>query len=138
MVDQMMKLQNVFNSVGYLICINIGTSSSGGETVQFRSYNSLGKETKPLEMSIISQVFNRLVSEENAQCLVWVVEDPKKIHATAEEIMQKSQTIILFETISISGASLTNAGKMCPHHVMHFGSIKVIMEFLNSIEGSLR
>ena len=124
--------------MGYLICISIGTSSNGQEAVQIRRYNSLGKETKPQEMSIISQIFNRLVSEENAQCLVWVVEDQKRIRATAEEIMHKSQTIILFETISISGASLTNAGKMCPHHVMHFGSIKVVLEFLNSIEGSLR
>ena len=133
-----MKLQKVLTSVGYLICISIGTSSNGQEAVQIRRYNSLGRETKPLEMSIISQIFNRLVSEENAQCLVWVVEDQKRIHATAEEVMHKSQAIILFEANNITGASLDQAGKMCPHHVMNFGSIKVTLEFLNSIEGSLR
>ena len=133
-----MKLQTVLTSVGYLICINIGKSSNGEETVQFRRYNSLGKETRPLEMSITSQVFNRLVSEENAQCLVWVVEDQKRIHATAEEVTYKSQAIILFEANNISGASLDQAGKMCPHHVMNFGSIKVALEFLNSNERSLR
>ena len=133
-----MKLQNVLTSVGYLICINIGTSSSGGETVQTRRFNSLGKETKPLQMSIFSHALNLLVSEENAQCLVWVVEDQKRICATAEEIMHKSHAIILFETHNISGTSLNQAGKMCPHHVMHFGSINVALEFLNSIEGSLR
>ena len=134
----MMKLQNVLTSVGYLICINIGTSSNGEETVQFRRHNSLGKETKPLEMSIISQIFNRLVSEENAQCLVWVAEDQKRIHSTIEEVMHKSQAIILFETNNISGASLDQAGKRCPHHVMNFGSIKVALEFLNRNERSLR
>ena len=133
-----MKLQNVLTSVGYLICINIGTSSSGGETVQFRRFNTLGKETKPLEMSIISQIFNRLVSEENAQCLVWVVENQRRNLVIAEEVMHKSQAIILFEANNITGASLDQAGKMCPHHVMNFGSIEVVLEFLNSNERSLR
>ena len=134
----MMKLQNILTSVGYLICINIGTSSNGEEAVQIRRLNSLGKETQPLEMSIISQVFNRLVSEENAKCVVWVDEDHQRNLVTAEEIMHKSHAIILLEANKISGASLNQAGKMCPHHVMHFGSIKVALEFLKSSERSLR
>ena len=78
------------------------------------------------------------MSEENAKCVVWVDEDHQRNLVTAEEIMHKSHAIILLETNKISGVSLNQAGKMCPHHVMHFGSIKVALEFLKSSERSLR
>lgn len=87
------------------------------------------------ETAIISGVFNRLVSEESPQCLVLVVDDKKKeiMPASGESI-----AVVSFGTTNISGGSLTQAGEMCPHHVLYFDEVKVALEFLNIHEKNLR
>lgn len=90
-------------------------------------------------MSLISEVFNRLASEEDAQQVVLV--DDGKTHSVQEEIIFSSDrfvALISFGASNVSGRSLFQAGKMCPYHVLHFDRGKAASDFLNKHEKNLR
>ena len=96
--------------------------------------------TNLVETSTIWSVFNLVVSEENPQCVVMVVDEKKKINEQEEIIksLGESVSLVSFGAPNISGGSLTKAGEMCPYHVMHFDTIKVAMEFLDIHKMNLR
>ena len=65
----------------------------------------------------------------------------KKKSNEQEEIMAasgESTAVVSFGATNISGGSLTQAGEICPHHVLYFDEVKVALEFLNIHEKNLR
>ena len=126
---------------GYLVCINLSKSKGGGK-IRFKRYETIkGKQAALTELSVLPQILNRLVSEEGADCVVLVDEDQKGSRRNREDLintLHDNLAIFSFGTKSISGTSLTRAGKMCPYHVMHFDSVKNTLQFLDIYQDELR
>ena len=87
----------------------------------------------------MSEIFNRLVEEEVAKCVILVNVVWKQ--GAKEEHESGSSSVLAvtsFGASNISGDSLARAGKACPHHVMRFASAKEASLFLEVHGNHLR
>ena len=90
-------------------------------------------------MSLISGIFDRLATEENAHCVVLVGENTKR--GTWDNIPISHDKMVPAIIVNASTASeswVAQAGEMCLYHIMHFDRGKHASDFLQKYDKSLR
>ena len=114
----------------------MGVSSHNLDDTFGTTLNTL-LSTPITETPLISYVFNRLLSEEHAQHVVFM--DGGNTHSVQDEILFSSDiALITFGASNISGNAVLQAGKMCPYHVLYFVRRNNASDFLNKHEMNLR
>ena len=85
----------------------------------------------------MSDIFNRLVDEEVSKCVLLVNMEWQDVSPERSESIN-AVAVTSFSASNISGELMARAGKMCPHHIIRFASVKEASGFLDLHGNSLR
>ena len=103
------------------------------------NYQATTSFTDPL---LMSDIFNRLIDEnheEASKCVLLVnVQWQDVMPEESESSFSDALTVTSFGATNISGELMARAGKMCPHRIMRFASVKEASGFLDVYGNNLR
>ena len=88
--------------------------------------------------SLIFDIMKNLAHFENAACHVLASEDMKYHKLPSQHLEDKNLVLSIFDSSTVSGISLSESGRSCPHLIMQFGSLQNMNEFLDNHYDNIR
>ena len=94
-------------------------------------------ESKNVVTSLIFDIMQNLAHFENAACHVLASED-MNYYKLPSQLEDKNLVLSIFDSATLSGISLSESGRSCPHLIMQFGSFQNMNEFLDNHYDNIR
>ena len=88
--------------------------------------------------SLIFDIMQNLAHFENAACHVLASEDMNYYKLPSQHLEDKNLVLSIFDSATLSGISLSESGRSCPHLIMQFGSFQNMNEFLDNHYDNIR
>ena len=95
-------------------------------------------DSKNVVTSLIFDIMKNIAHFENAACHVLASEDMKYHKLPSQHLEDKNLVLSIFDSATLSGISLSESGRSCPHLIMQFGSLQNMNEFLDNHYDNIR